>query len=230
MELEKEQQNFMPGHLPPLPALLPPLAVALASISIAFVVWESTRLGSEAQDATRRGLIDAVKGQAAEIEHWRQAYQEAVYVLEFVTSAAEVEELRKSEQEALRHQGEQLAQHLLPSLAATSPLAQDPKYWRPDGTLDVEIRVQELRAESPDLSALDPRAAFREAGLLLSQQRWLMADAVVMTAALFWFTLTEISSGRRQWLLLGLGALSYLAGVAGFLLVKVLHGGLRGWL
>ena len=47
------------------------IVIALVSVTTAFAAWRASMVSSEAGDAIRQGLIDAVKKQAAENEEWR---------------------------------------------------------------------------------------------------------------------------------------------------------------
>jgi hypothetical protein len=199
------------------------LSIALVSITTAIVAGRASAVGSAAGDASRRGLIDAIRQQAAMSENWRLVYQEAAFAQEHAASFAELEVLAESSDAAEQAQANEVAENLLPSLAQLSPFVTDSRYRRPDGSLDLDLRFQDVEAESPDLAALSPETSFREADRRLGEQRWLTMGSALLVISLFWLTLAEIARGRARAAAFAIGLIIYLASLASLGLVEAIY-------
>lgn len=196
--------------------------IALASATTAFVTWRASMVNSEAGDAIRQGLIDAVKKQAGANESWRRTYEQARYAQTYAVTLAQVEAYEASGNSAGKAQAENMRQYLLPSLKTLSePLVTDKKYLKEDGTYDLDLRFADLQAESPELASLDPEASFKLSDSYGSEQRWLTVDIVLLAISMFWMALAELNSGRSQIFMLIIGAGIYLFSLAWFGLAEI---------
>ena len=70
--------------------------IAIVSLTTALAAWRTNAVGSKAGDATRQGLIDAVKKQATTNEDWRRLYEEAGYAQSYAVTLAGVEAMEAS--------------------------------------------------------------------------------------------------------------------------------------
>ncbi len=207
------------------------IVIALVSVTTAFTAWRVSMVSSAAGDAVRQGLIDAVKKQTGENEDWRKTYEEAGHAQTYAVTLAQVEAFEQSDNSIAKAQAKNLRQYLLPNLQLISePLATDEKYLMADGTYDLEKRFADLRAGTPDLAALDPRASFRLSDQYGSEQRWLTVGVVLLTISLFWLALSELSAKRSRLILLAIGMGIYFFGLAWFIVVEVIFFTLRGGL
>lgn len=202
--------------------------IALASITTALVTWRASMAGSQAGDAIRQGLIDAVKQQASTNENWKKTYEEGGYAQTYAATLAQIEAFEKSGESAAEAQAKNLRQYLLPSLQLFSQtLTADAKYLKSDGTYDLELRFADLQAQSPS-SGLDPEASFKMADIYGAEQRWLTMDIVLLAISLFWLAFAELNTGRSRFftLLIGLGL--YLISLTWFGVVEIAFLTIRG--
>jgi hypothetical protein len=203
--------------------------IAVVSLTTALSAWRTNVVGSSAGDATRQGLIDAVKRQTSANEDWRKVYQEADYAQTFSVYQAVVDALNASGDQEAAHQATNLRQYLLPNLQLLSqPLGTDEKYIKPDGTYDLEKRFADLEAETPDLAKLDPLASFKLADQYSGEQRWLTIGTILLAVSLFWLALAEVGRGRMRLVTVPLGIGVYLVGLALIFFVEVIYFFLRG--
>lgn len=203
--------------------------IAIVSLTTALAAWRTNAVGSKAGDASRQGLIDAVKQQTSANENWRRLYEEAGYAQAYAVALAGVEAMETSGDSTAAAQAVNMRDFLLLGIIQLAdPLATDPKYILDDGTYDLELRLADLEAESPDLAALDPQASFTLSEQYNSEQRWLTMGTVLLALSLFWLALAQVGGSRLRLGTLGIGVLVYLFGLAWFFLVEVIFFFLRG--
>ena len=107
-----EKKSFDPARLDVLIAVL----IALASLTAALAAWRTNTVGSNAADANRQGLIDAVKQSAAQGEDWRKVYQEAGYARDYLIEAAAADALEATGDPLAVKTATNLRLYLLPGL------------------------------------------------------------------------------------------------------------------
>lgn len=220
-----EKKTFDPARLDVLIAVL----IALASLTAALAAWRTNAVGSEAADASRRGLIEAVKQSTVQGENWRKTYQEAGYTRDYLLEIAAADALESTGDALAVKTAANLRQFLLPGMGnMAAPMGNSPEYRLPDGGIDLSRRFEELQAETPDLAAIDPKAAFDRAAQFHNEERLLTIASVLLAISLFWLALAEINSGRLRlmWLAVGVGV--YLLGLAFFGVVEIVFLILRG--
>jgi len=182
------------------------ILIALVSLTTALATWRTASLGSKAGDLIFKGLLDAVKRQAAANEDWRRAYQEAGYARDYLMTIDGLIVQENSTDPASQEHAAQLRTYLLTGMESlATPLGTDPSYLAPQGWLDVQKRFDELEAQSPDLSSLDPLASFSLADTYFSEQRWLVLGTILIAVSLFWLGLSQLSHLRSRILILVLG-------------------------
>jgi hypothetical protein len=197
------------------------ILIALVSLTTAFSVWRTNVVGSNAADASRQGLIDAVKNQAYENENFRKAYEEAGFAYQYAVKEAEVTALEKGSNADARDRGANIRQYLLPNMQLLAqPLATDEKYKNPDGTYDLQKRLDDMHSENTD--PLDPSASFKRADSLFSEQRWLVIGSVLLAVSLFWLALAEISNAGIRTIEFVVGLAVYLIGILWFFGVEII--------
>ena len=208
--------------------LLTAIVIAVVSLVTALAVWWTSTVASASADASRQGLIEAIKVQATTAEDWRKAYEEAAAAARFAASSAEAEALIASADPGSQAHGENLKAYLLPNLQlVAAPLAVDPAYAKPDGSYDIPRRFADLEAatEGPPL---DPQASFAHADRLAAQQRWLVVGSVLLAVSLFWLAMAQISRGRRRLLSFLVGLAFFGTGALWFLIVALAFAILAG--
>src|SRR5215216_419801 len=107
-----EKQRFDPARMDIMIAIL----IALVSLTTALAAWRTSVVGSSAADASRQGIIDAIKKGASENQSWRKLYEEAGYATSFAIESAAAEAMDGSGDEMYRATAKNLRQYLLPSL------------------------------------------------------------------------------------------------------------------
>ena len=213
-----EKKQLDPARMDMVIAIL----IVLVSLSTALAAWRMNIVGSNAAEANRQGLIDALKQGAAQNEGWRRVYEEAGYAATFSIESAAADAMDASGEESLQAAAVNLRQYLLPSLQLLSePLGTQEKYLTPDGAFDIEQRFADQQAEAPDLLALDPADSFELADRYASEQRWLTVGTVLLAISLLWLGLAEFLSGRARTTNLTLGVGIFLLGLLFFLIVEV---------
>lgn len=214
-----EKKWLEPGRMEIMLAVL----IALVSLTTALSAWRTSVVGSRAADASRQGLIDAIKKGTGQNESWRKLYEEAGYAANFAIERSAADAMDASGDETYRATAKNLRQYLLPSMQLLSePLGTQEKYLKPDGTFDLEKRFADLEAETPDIQALDPAASFELAGKYASEQRWLTIGTVLLAVSLFWLGMAEILSGRARVVNLFIGLGVYLFGVVFLIVVEAI--------
>jgi hypothetical protein len=205
------------------------IMIAIASATTALVTWRASMAGSEAGNAIRQGLIDAVKKQASANESWSQTYEEAGYAQTYAITLAQVEAFEESNDSTAQAQAKNLRQYLLPSLQLLSqPLGTDKKYLKSDGTYDLDLRFADLQAQNPNLASLDPEASFKLSEIYSAEQRWLTVDIILLAISLFWLALAEINSGRPRVIMMIVGLGIYFLSLAWFGTVEIIFTITRG--
>jgi len=221
MEKPKEKNNRLEVWI----AIL----IALVSLTTALATWRTASLGSKAGDLIYQGLLNAVKRQAAANEDWRRAYQEAGYARDYLVNLDGLIVQENSTDPASQEHAAQLRTYLLPGMESlATPLGKDPSYLTPEGWLNVQKRFDELEAQSPNLSNLDPLASFSQADTYYSEQRWLVLGTILITVSLFWLGLSQLSHLRSRILILVLGVFVYGIGLVWSLGVEFVFFILRG--
>ena len=214
-----EKKWLEPGRMEIMLAVL----IALVSLTTALSAWRTSVVGSSAADASRQGLIDAIKKGTGQNESWRKLYEEAGYAANFAIERSAADAMDASGDDTYRATAKNLRQYLLPSMQLLSePLGTQEKYLKPDGTFDLEKRFADLEAETPDIQALDPAASFELAGKYASEQRWLTIGTVLLAVSLFWLGMAEILTGRARIVNLFIGLGVYLFGVVFLIVVEAI--------
>jgi hypothetical protein len=205
------------------------VVIAVVSATTAFAAWRASIVSSTAGDAIRQGLIDAVKQQTTSSEDWRRTYEIAGYAQTYAVTLAQVEAFESSSDPTAQEQAKNLRQYLLPNLQLLGkPLTTDARYLKQDGTYDLQLYYQDLEAESPDLSSLDPQASFTLSDQYSAEQLWLTVGVILLAISLFWLALSQLSLKRSRLLTFVVGVGIYIVGLVWFGLVELIFFLLRG--
>jgi hypothetical protein len=173
------------------------ILIAVVSVASAGVIWRASMAVSSAAAADRHGLVDTVQYEAAFAQNVSMLYQEARYAGQHDSYRARVETLRGSDLPGARSEAEWVDQ-IAGGLALFTPLAGDPAYRTQDGRLDLERRLDDLRAADADLRDLDPQAEFAAADELYVESQVLVSTVIVFAVALFFLTLAEMTRSRAR--------------------------------
>ncbi len=196
--------------------------IAIVSLTTALAAWRTSSVGSIASDANHKGLINAVKKQAAQDEDWRSAYEQAGYAREWAVTLSGIQSLEKSGDPAAVERAGVMRQFLLPGLVSLAgPFATNDHYIKSDGSFDIDKLFTDLEAESSDLAGLNPEASFKLASIYYNEQRWLVIGTVLMALSLFWLGMAQIGWARLKLLTSLIGTALYTIGVAWFVVVEI---------
>jgi hypothetical protein len=205
------------------------ILIAIVSMTLAVGSWRISNLSSDSGDATRQGMLDAVKKQASANESWRMTYQEAGYAESYAAFQAEIQALEASQNSEAAAQAANLKKYMLPSLQLLGgDLLSDKTYQKPDGTYDLQKRFDALQAASPDLTALDPQKSFKLGDQYNAEMRWLTVAIVLLAVSLFWLALAEVGGKRMRLPTLAIGAVVFLLGIGMTFVVEVVFFFMRG--
>jgi hypothetical protein len=199
------------------------ITMAIVLLMTAVAAWRASDVGSRAGDAERLGLIQSIQQQDFVNLDWQKAYQEADHAQRYMLAEAEVAAMGASGDASLQAQASNQRKYVLPNLALLGePLATDPSYARPDGSIDIAQRFADLQAGNADLAALDPQGAFTQAEYYQSQQRGYVVGTVLLALSLFWLGLAEITRGKARVSGLIVGVLVFIFGLAWIAGVEIL--------
>jgi hypothetical protein len=191
------------GETPTIVAVL----LAAAAVVAAVIGARAASVGDDGSDTYHTSIREDVKAGAALVEDVRFVYQEeAALAFQVAESIARSQESRLEAQES-----EGLAKSLLEAdagsqegvvktLRGSSDLAFDPKYEVPGGGYDVLERLADVRAENPDLVAIDADATEERATDLNFESALLIATTVPAALAFLCGALANGFPGARRWL------------------------------
>lgn len=193
--------------------------IAVVSMISAGVIWRASLAGSSATTADRRGLIATVKYEAAYAQTVSTLYEEARYASQHARYQARVDALAALDDDAAHSEAEWVKQ-IVVNLGSFTLLATDPTYRTADGELDLDARLDDLRAADADLRDLDPQQDFAAADRYYRESQLLVSAVIVFAVALFFLTLAEITRHRARVALAVAGAVVFLVGLGGVLVAE----------
>lgn len=207
------------------------VALAVATLVVALVLWRAAIVSSAAHDADRAAIINAVRIRSADLEDLTTLYREAHYALRYRQKEVRIQGMVQAAQD-WRAAGldtpatiaETEASWLSTTIAAMRgmfPIVGNPDYRRPDGSLDLEKRLQEIRAADTDRPAMDPQPPLHKAEEAYIRVRRLILGTIPLGLVIFGYTLAQIFSGRARYILFGLSAALFLAVLAYLGLVEL---------
>lgn len=191
------------GETPTVVAVL----LACAAVVAAIIGARAAIVGDDGSDTWHGAVREDVKRGAGLVEDVRFVYSEEA-PLAFQVSEGEIraEEARREARgtsgltkellEAHAGSGEGVADTIRPS----SEMAKDPKYRLDNGGYNVLQRLVDVRAENPDLVAIDPDATESEGADLSYESALLVASTLPAGLAFLCGALAHGFPSRRRWL------------------------------
>lgn len=205
------------------------ILIAVVSLTASLAAWRTNVVGSNAFDANRQGLIDAVRKGTAQNLDWRRVYEEAGFARDFLIASAGADAMEASGSKSYESAAAIQREYLLPGMQTLSESLNTPgEYLNHDGTFNFDKRFADLEAENPDLASLDPGVSFKLAEQYSSEQRWLTVGTVLLMISLFWLGMAELTRNRVRILNLVIGMCVYLFGVAFIFFIEVIAFVARG--
>jgi len=199
-----------------------------AAVVAAIIGFRAAVISGSASDSWQSALRTEVKRSAAAMEDVNSLYQTELPIAVRILQARAVQsELLAAAQQASGPTRAALVTEadvqgqLITALSSSSELATNSSYALDSGGLDLGKALADLRAQSPDLLALDPDG-LESTGDELANKAQLTILALIPTslAALFGVLAQPVRSRRR--LLLGLGTVALAGGAVMAVAVEVL--------
>lgn len=194
--------------------------IAVVSVVSAGVIWRASIAESSATSADRQGLITTVKYEAVYAENVSTLYEEARYAAHHARYQARVTALQAQGDAAARTEAEWVRQIVI-TLSSFTPLTTDPAYRTAGGGLDLDARLEDLRAADADLRDLDPQQEFDAADRFYTEAQVLVSTVTLFAVALFFLTLAEITRHKIRLGLAAVGAVVFLAGLSVVLVAEL---------
>lgn len=202
--------------------------LAVAAVFAAVIAGRASLISDQGSDTYHDAIREHVKQAAAIVENIRFLYDEEASQALLVAEArifadeyrTEARETSGSVRELLRI--EALAQETLAqTLAEASEVAGDERYETDGDGFDIMARLADLRAEDPELVAVDPDATERQ-GVEISRKAAALVGTTVPVAVAFLFGALAPGLPRRRRALVGLGFAFVGLGALAAVLVEVL--------
>jgi hypothetical protein len=186
------------------------LLLAVAALLAAAIAARASLLASDAGGKWQSAVRTDLKLAAAMTEDVRFVYdEEAPVAFRIATARVRAEAFRAQAGTAApavravllveAQAQDAVADALLP---ASEEFAADPKYARPDGGFDVGKRLADVRAEHPDLVALDPAGLQAAGDAWADRAVWVLLATVPVGMAFLFGALAQAYRRRRSGLVL----------------------------
>ena len=195
------------------------ILIALVSVISAAVVWRASMVSGSGSAADHRGLVDTVKYEAAYAQIVSMLYQEADYVTQYALYEARVDALQAQDSSAARTEAEWVSQIVI-NLALFTPMTTDSEYQSSGGGVDLDKRLDDIRAADPDLRDLDPQQQFTDADQYYTEAQVLISFVIVFAVALLFLTLAEITRHKIRIGLAAIGTVIFLIGLSGVVIAE----------
>ena len=204
------------------------ILLTAAAIVAASIGFRAALISNSASESWQSALRTEVKRSAAAMEDVRALYQtelpvatriDAARILQAELLAAAQGQSGSVKQNLLLEASVQA--QIITALSSTSDLATKPAYALSSGGFDLGKRLADLRAQYPQLLALDPDG-LEAAGDRLARKAHFMTFTLIPTSAAAFLGMLAQPFKRRRTLLLRLGALGLAIGAALAVAVEVL--------
>ena len=198
------------------------ILIAVVTVIGALVAWRSSAADDGAGDADFAGLRASVRAEETRALNYVNAYEnygsytsyqrynEMGNLLEADQSNAPAQEIDSLErQRADNHDLSISNQRLFPN-----------KFLDRDGAYNVKRQIGEMWADAAKENDLNPEPQFAEADQLRAKANWLLVAVAILAIALVFYTLVESFGDRMRYIMVGLGSLCMVAGIAFALFIE----------
>jgi hypothetical protein len=186
--------------------------IALVTVFGALLAWRASLAADVAGDADQQGLLETLDLEEGLSAHETNLYINLQYFVRYTQHKELARRLREDEA-AARVRGEtDLADDLARAAELQADLATnledffDVSYIRPDESFDEARFLAEARRGDARVNALKPEEVFTEADAYHERAIQLIGMISVLTVALFFYTLSQITELRIKYLLAMLGS------------------------
>jgi hypothetical protein len=203
------------------------ILLALAALFAAILGARASLLSGNASGYWQQAVRQEIKAAAAAVEDVRFVYgDEAPQAFQAIEASIRAEEYRAA---AAQRSG--VARSVLLAAASaqdqlrdvivgTSDIAKDLRYRRDDGTYDLGLRLKDVRNKNTDLVTIHPEDP-QAAGDRAARQAFNETAATIPVALTFLFGALAQGFRSRRRVLLSLGTVALLAGVAAAAFVEL---------
>jgi hypothetical protein len=203
------------------------ILLTIAAVVAAVIGLRAAIASSSASESWQSALRTEVKRSAGAMEDTRYLYQAELPIAVRVVEArilqdellAEAQDQTGPTKQALLLEANVQGQ-IVTALSPSSDLANRSDYVLSSGALDLGKRLADLRAQNPDLLALDPDG-LEATGDRLAHKAELLTFALIPTSFAAFLGVLAQPFRRRRTLLLMLGSLTLAGGAAMALIVEV---------
>jgi hypothetical protein len=198
------------------------ILIAVVTVIGALVAWRSSVADDGAGDADFAGLRASVRAEETRALNYVNAYEnygsytsyqrynELGNLLEADQGAAPAQEIDNLErQRADNHDLSISNQRLFPN-----------KFLNRDGSYNVKRQIGEMWADAAKENDLNPDPQFAEADQLRTKANWLLGAVAILAIALVFYTLVESFGNRMRYIMVALGSLCMVAGIAFALFIE----------
>ena len=198
------------------------ILIAVVTVVGALVAWRSSVADDGAGDADFAGLRASVRAEETRALNYVNAYEnygsytsyqrynELGNLLEADQGAAPADEVDNLErQRADNHDLSISNQRLFPN-----------KFLNRDGSYNVKRQIGEMWADAAKENDLNPDPQFAEADQLRTKANWLLGAVAILAIALVFYTLVESFGARMRYVMVALGSLCMVAGIAFALFIE----------
>ena len=198
------------------------ILIAVVTVVGALVAWRSSVADDGAGDADFAGLRASVRAEETRALNYVNAYEnygsytsyqrynEMGNLLEADQGAAPADEVANLErQRADNHDLSISNQRLFPN-----------KFLNRDGSYNVKRQIGEMWADAAKENDLNPDPQFAEADQLRTKANWLLGAVAILAIALVFYTLVESFGDRMRYVMVALGSLCMVAGIAFALFIE----------
>ncbi len=206
------------------------ILIALVTVFGAVIAWRASLASTAAGDAEQQGLLDTLALEESLAAHETRFYTDMQYFVRYQRHQGLARRLRRDET-AARARGEtaladDLAQEaeLYEELAATQTDFFDVSYVGPDGSFNEARYLADLRLNDEKFNSLAPEAVFAEADAYRAQAKRLVGLISLLTVALFFYTLSQITERRVKYPLAALGTFVFFGTAILFVVVERMLG------
>jgi hypothetical protein len=206
------------------------ILIALVTVFGATIAWRASLAEGTAGDAEQQGLLQTLALEEGLSAHETGLYTHLHYFVRFKEHTELARRLRDDEA-AARARGETaLADDLAREAELHADLAVnledffDVSYVRLDGTYDEARYLADLKRSDGRINGLAPEEAFAEADTYHQKAKQLIGLISLLTGALFFYTLSQITEHRIKYALMVLGSLAFLGVAVRFAFIEGLLG------
>jgi hypothetical protein len=199
------------------------ILIAIATVLGAVVAWRSSVADDGAGDADFAGLRASVRAEETRALNYVNAYENYGAYANYrryneMGNLIEADEASAPEQEKTDLERQRADNN---DLAISNQRLFPNKFLDRDGSYNVKRQMGEMWADAAKENDLNPDPQFVEAEQLRAKANWLLVVVAILAIALVFYTLVESFGERMKYLMVTLGSLCMVAGIAFALYIEL---------